>query len=142
MKDLYSKLGIDRSASSEEVQAALELRPELSDYATILLRSEQRAIYDSTHSTLKMIGELRFRLGLDSGRSWFLQHCADFAFRKNAAKSAQNTGKSAVTDTPASADPLPQQSQSVAPAPSFRPKWLVPVVLLIIGVIVVAVLLR
>jgi len=145
MKNLYSKLGIDRGASAGEVQAALELKPELSKYATILLRSEQRAMYDSTHSTLKMIGELRFRLGLDSGRSWFLEHCPDYAFRKRVAKSAHNPGKGAVADTLAKANPAPQQPKSISSTPpaqsKWLAKWLVAAVLLIIGVILIAVLL-
>ncbi len=145
MKDLYSKLGIDRGASAKEVQAALEIKPELSDYAMILLDTEKRALYDSTHSTLKMIGELRFRLGLDSGRSWFLEHCPDFAFRKNTAKSSQNPAKDGTTDTSDNANPADQQPKSVAPTPpaqsKWPTKWLIPAALLIIGVIVIALLL-
>ena len=150
MKDLYFRLGIDRGASAEEVQAALEIKPELSDYAPILLRSEQRALYDSTHSTLKMIGELRYRLGLDSDRSWFLEHCPDYAFRKNAAKPSQDPGKGANADASPGAHPAPQPPKSVASTPPAQSKlpakwpttWLVSAVLLIIGVIVIAVLLR
>jgi len=146
VKDLYSRLGIDRGASAGEVQAALEIKPELSDYAAILLHSEKRAIYDSTHSTLKMIGELRFRLGLDTGRSWFLEQCPDYAFRKTAAKASQSPGKDAIADTSARLNPARQQPESVASTPPAQSKllakWLLPAVLLIIGVIVIALLLR
>jgi len=146
VKDLYSKLGIDRGASAGEVQAALKGKPELSDYATILLRSERRAIYDSAHSTLKMIGELRFRLGLDTSRSWFLDHCADFAFRKAAAKPSQNPGKDANAEASAGARPALPQSNSAASTPPAQvrslAKWLIPVAFLIVAVILIAVLLR
>jgi hypothetical protein len=143
-------LGIDRKASAEEVQAALELKPGLRDDATILLNAQKRALYDSAHSTLKLIGELRFRLDLDSGRSWFLEHCPDYAFRKNAARSSQSPGQDGITDTTASANPAHQQSKSATSTPpanaklpaKLPSKWLIPAVLLIIGVILIAALLR
>jgi len=149
MKDLYSRLGIDRKASAEEVQAALELKPGLKDDATILLNTQKRALYDSTHSTLKLIGELRFRLDLDSGRSWFLEHCPDYSFRRSAAKSSQSPGQDAVADTTARLNPAPRQAKSAASTPpaharlpaKWPTKWLVPAVLLIIGVILIAALL-
>jgi hypothetical protein len=158
VKDLYARLGVDRGASAAEVRAALEIKPELSNDAAILLHTEKRMIYDSTHSTLKMIGELRFHLGLDTSRSWFLEHCPDYAFRKTAAKSRQDTGTGAAADTSASANPPPQQRMSVSPASPAQSKpmakrlakqqakqsanWLLPAVLLIIVVILIAVLLR
>jgi hypothetical protein len=146
VKDLYLKLGIDRGASAAEVQAALEIKPELSDYAMILMDTEKRALYDSTHSTLKMIGALRLRLGLDSGPSWFLKNYLDFAPAQKLANAAQNPVKNGIADTSASAHPAPQQPQSVAstpPAQSKLPaKWVVSAVLLIIGVLVIVVLLR
>jgi hypothetical protein len=154
VKDLYSKLGIDRGASAGEVQAALELKPGLKDDATVLLNTQKRALYDSTHSTLKLIGELRFRLGLDTGPSWFLEHCPDYAFRKNAAKSSRDAEERAGTDASPGAHPPTQQPKRTASTPPaharlpakwparWPSKWLVPAVLLIIGVILIAALLR
>jgi hypothetical protein len=150
VKDLYSRLGIDRKAGAEEVQAALELKPGLRDDATVLLDMQKRALYDSTHSTLKLIGELRFRLGLDTGPSWFLEHCPDYAFRKTAAKSSQSPEERAGTDASPGAHPPTQQPTSAASTPpahaklpaKWPAKWLIPAVLLIIGVILIAALLR
>jgi hypothetical protein len=149
VKDLYSRLGIDREASAEEVQAALELKPRLRDDATVLLDTQTRALYDSTHSTLKLIGELRFRLDLDSGRSWFLEHCPDYAFRRTAAKSSQSPGERAGTYASADVHPPTQQPKSAASTPpaharlpaKWPSKWLIPAVLLIVGVILIAALL-
>ena len=148
MKDLYARLGIERGASAAEVQAALEIKPELSDYATILLNTEKRALYDTTHSTLKMIGALRLRLGLDSGPSWFLKNYLDFAPTQKLARASQNPANQTKADTPPAAQPALPASDSVVstpPAQSKLPaklaaKWLVPAVLLIIGVIVIAML--
>jgi len=79
MRDLYRKLGIDPRAGSEEVAAALASRPAMSECAPILLDEKKRAGYDQAHATLNAIGILRHRLGLDSGESWFLENCPDFA---------------------------------------------------------------
>ena len=145
MKDLYSKLGIERGASAEEVQAALEAKPELSDYATILLDTKKRALYDSTHSTLKMIGELRLRLGLDSGPSWFLKNYLDFAPAQKLARASPDPANQAKADTPPAAQPALPASDSVVSTPPAHSrglaKWLIPAALLLVGVIVIAVLL-
>ena len=79
MKDLYRKLGIDQDAAGAEVAAALKLKPQFDDFGSILLDADRRAAYDGVHATVKAIGVLRHRLGLDSGDSWFLENCADFA---------------------------------------------------------------
>ena len=79
MKDWYYRLGIDPGASSTEVAAALDLKPELSVCAEILLDDEPREGYDQVHTTLTAIGVMRHSLRLDSGDSWFLENCADFA---------------------------------------------------------------
>ena len=141
MKDLYAKLGIDRSASPGEVQAALEARPGMSDFSAILLASEKRAVYDSTHATLKMIGAMRHRLGLDSGHSWFLEHCPDFAPKQVAAKPPPNPAKDTRADTSPRANPESQPPTSVAPRPAARPRWLIPVLVLVAAAILVALLL-
>jgi len=83
MKDLYKRLGIEPQSSAEEVAAALGSKPELGPYAGILLDPERRAQYDETYHIVKTIGMLRNRLGLDTGHSWFLENCPDFAPRKS-----------------------------------------------------------
>jgi len=79
MKDLYRNLDIDPGASAEELAAALQNRPDLSEYAPVLLDEKKRAGYDRTHAILKTIGVLRHKLSLDSGDSWFLENYPDFA---------------------------------------------------------------
>ena len=79
MRDLYRKLEIEKTASKEEIVAALEAHPDLAGYAAILLDEERRAAYDRVHTTLKMLGTLRFRLDLDKSDVWFIQHYRDFA---------------------------------------------------------------
>lgn len=141
MKDLYSKLGIDRNASAGEVQAALEARPEMGECSAILLSAEKRAIYDSTHSTLKMIGGLRHKLGLDSGHSWFLDHCPDFAPKQAMAKPPTDPARDTRAGSSPGASPEPQPPQSLAPQPAARPRWAIPVLVLVAAAILVAVLL-
>lgn len=80
MKDLYRKLGIKPEASSEEIEAAARLRPELARQAEILLDEKRRARYDRAHAALSAIGTLRHRLGLDSGDTGFLDRHPDFGF--------------------------------------------------------------
>jgi hypothetical protein len=79
MKDLYAKLGIEPAASPKQIAEALKQKPELAALGTILLNPQKRAVYDGTHFTLKTIGALRQRLGLDGDGSWFLQAHPDFA---------------------------------------------------------------
>ena len=78
MKDLYTALGIESSAGSDEIEAALERNPALEEAARILLDPERRAVYDSNHQTLRMIGTLRHRLGMDGADSWFTERHPDF----------------------------------------------------------------
>ena len=141
MKDLYAKLGIDRSASPGEVQAALEARSGMSDFSAILLTSEKRAIYDTTHTTLKTIGALRHKLGLDSGHSWFLEHCPDFAPKQVMAKPPTDPARDTRADSSARASPQPQPPGNLAPQPASRPRWLFPVLVLVVAAILVALLL-
>lgn len=79
MRDLYRRLGLDPTATEEEIAAALEEHPDLQGYSAILLDEERRALYDRVHATLKMIGTLRFRLDLDKSDAWFIQRHPDFA---------------------------------------------------------------
>lgn len=109
MKDWYHRLGIDQGASSTEVAAALDLKPELSACAEILLDDEKREGYDEVHTTLTAIGVMRHSLGLDSGDSWFLENCADFA---PARRSARPSGGSR---QPPSDDSTHEKIQGVRP---------------------------
>jgi curved DNA-binding protein CbpA len=79
MRDLYRRLALERSASPEEIRAALERLPDMKSYSAILLDEERRAVYDRAHNTLKMIALLRFRLGLDESDNSFIQRYPDFA---------------------------------------------------------------
>lgn len=82
MKDLYRKLGIESGASREAIESALESCPDLADdHAPVLLDPEKREVYDEAHAALKAIGELRHRLGLDTGDTWFTKENADFVPR-------------------------------------------------------------
>lgn len=101
MKDLYARLEVQPTANEQELEAALRDKPSMEITAGILLDQEKRARYDRAHATLKAIGVLRQRLRLDTGDSWFLQNCPDFApgFK------------------PASAPAQPEASASVGPTP-------------------------
>lgn len=103
MRDLYFGLQIAPEATAEEVQAALEGHPERGDSAAILLDPARREVYDGTRATLKMIGRLRSRLGLDTGHSWFREYCPEFV----------PMGSSAVFKAPARPEP-PKPSPTAA----------------------------
>ncbi|MDZ4730038.1 MAG: hypothetical protein SH820_08870 [Xanthomonadales bacterium] len=79
MKDLYLQLGINPDAGKNDIEAAMVEHPELADVAAILLNESKRATYNRTVSTIRSIGMLRHRLGLDNENSWFVEHCPDFA---------------------------------------------------------------
>lgn len=81
MKDLYLQLGINPEASQSDIEAAFRQHPELEDTAAILLNESRRTAYSRTVSTLRSIGMLRHRLGLDAENSWFVERCPDFAPR-------------------------------------------------------------
>lgn len=138
MRDLYFKLGIDRSASTDEVAAALELKPEMSVYAPILLDKEKRAEYDRTHAALSAIGELRQQLGLNSGNTGFVETYPDFAPRRRMASSAGPGPVGAKAPNPTTAREIPQP-KSIASKRTARSKWRVPV-LAILAVVILLVL--
>jgi len=81
MKNLYLQLGLDPHASRDDIEAALQSKPELADAAAVLLDESRRAAYNRTVSTLSSIGLLRHRLGLDTDQTWFVKTCPDFAPR-------------------------------------------------------------
>lgn len=135
MKNLYHALGIDPKASREEVAAALELKPGIGGCAPILQDEEKRAAYNQAHATLKAIGILRHRLGLDSGDSWFLKDCPDFApglLQEKKARAAQKAASQATTPGKNQAGPAQQQP----PEPSTGSKQ----TLLVIAAVVVVLL--
>ena len=136
MKDLYYRLGIEPQSSGEEIAAALEAKPELSACAGILLDPERRAQYDETHQILKTIGLLRHRLGLDTGHSWFLENCADFAPRKSLPFAAKQPTQHAA-GTPARENRQAPRSTAAPPAkPAARSSKALPVALGLIGLLV------
>jgi len=79
MRDLYRKLGLEPTATRDEIAAALEKHPELEAYSAILLDDDRRSLYDRSHHVLKLIGTLRFRLDLDKSDTWFIERHSDFA---------------------------------------------------------------
>ncbi len=81
MKDLYLQLGLDPGASTADIEMALQAKPELGEAAVILLNEPRRAAYNRTVSTLRSIGILRHRLGLDAESTWFAETYPDFVPR-------------------------------------------------------------
>ena len=132
MKDLYAQLGVNADASAGEIAAAGMTSPEAGACALILANEEQREAYDRTHATLKSIGVLRHRLGLDSGDSWFLANYPDFAPRF---RSAIATGKpAAAPGDPALAEQTRSESlqqtrvaEAVTVQAPAKSSWLVPI---------------
>lgn len=120
MKDLYSGLGIDPGASEEEVVAALESRPDLAAYASILRADDRRAAYDRAHAALKAIGALRHRLGLDTESSWFLENFPDFARALRAGEAPQTPGAAAGEARRTEAAPAAQARDTHSPRPAVR----------------------
>jgi hypothetical protein len=139
MKDFYSSLGVDPRASKEEVATALKLHPELSGFSGILHNEGKRAVYDRTHDALKMIGLLRHRLGLDSGDSWFLQTCPDFAPRARLAKTAAKPIEPVSDAIPPGVKAEVARREEMKPGPAAGSRRLVP--FLLAGLIAVILLL-
>ena len=140
MQDLYAKLGIEPDAGDVEVAAALERNPELRACSTILLDPGKRALYDGTHATVKAIGMLRYRLGLDVGASWFLENHPDFApGLKSAAGVARSARMSAAEPTSA---PVPKKAalpqQAVKTRSPNGSKWVVGIITLVVGAAFIA----
>jgi hypothetical protein len=125
MKDLYRRLGIDPKASSEEVTAALASKPDMSECAPILQHEERRAGYDQAHATVNAIGILRHRLGLDSGESWFLENCPDFAPRLLKAEHSSEAHKPAVHQSVAESYDQPGQQHVPEPPISTNQSYLI-----------------
>lgn len=99
MQDLFLKLGLDPEATSAQILEAIEAKPGQSAAAEILLNDHRRAAYQRTVFTLRSIGQLRHRLGLDNEASWFLETCADFAPRMQSRKYSAKAEPGAETTT-------------------------------------------
>ena len=131
MRDLYRRLALERSASPEEIRAALERLPDMKSYSAILLDEERRAVYDRAHNTLKMIAMLRFRLGLDKSDNSFIQRYPDFAIMPKPVTSAatqESSGHQGPDKTTQRRDRTRRNGQ----------RWLLPLLLslIVIGAIV------
>jgi hypothetical protein len=119
MKDLYARLDLRPSADEEELAASLRNKPGMESAAAILLDRGKRARYDRAHATLKTIGALRQRLKLDTGDSWFLQNCPDFApgFKSAAAPAKPEARATARPAQGKHSETAPQKPVQPRPAP-------------------------
>jgi hypothetical protein len=144
MKDLYARLGIGPDASAGEVVEAGQASPEAGACAQVLADATQRAAYDRAYSTLKSIGILRHRLGLDSGESWFLSRYPDFAPRF---RSAIATGKAKVEATQtrtmpqvATIEDTRSKAKPGAAQPAAKSNRLVPILVAVVVVALIVIL--
>jgi hypothetical protein len=82
MRDLYSRLGVDPSASEQEFRSAISNCTSSTlkaDATEVLLISERRRSYDRVYRTLSDIGSLRAHLGLNHGDNWQSPESDDFS---------------------------------------------------------------
>jgi hypothetical protein len=125
MKDLYLQLGISQDATPENIEAALKDHPDHSATAVILLDKRRRAAYNRSVSTIRSIGILRDRLGLDKDSSWFQDTCPDFVPKMRVAKfSAKPAAKNPATESTAS-QAAPAERKQAEPRSGLD--WLRPV---------------
>ena len=90
MRDLYFRLGIDPTASEEEIRRAISKCDSIAlkaDAAAALLVAARRQSYDRVHETLHNIGTLRANLGLTHGESWIRLEADDFSKQPTHAES-------------------------------------------------------
>ena len=94
MKDLYRKLGVERSASPDTIRSALNARRftlakiEIDNIEFILLNGKRRKRYDPAHKTMQTIVDIRARIISKKG-SWFDSELAhDFIPTPNPKKQA------------------------------------------------------
>ena len=81
MRNLYTRLGIEPSASEQEIRAAIarcKNSTVKTDGAEILLNASKRRNYDRVFRTLCDIGVLRAHLGLSHGNNWGSPESDDF----------------------------------------------------------------
>lgn len=133
MKDLYRRLEIEPESSEQEIATALESKPKLSACANILLNQERRAQYDEIHHVVRTIGILRDRLGLDTGHSWFLENCEDFAPRKGLPFTQKQPGQQAVEAQALEKKQAPPAPSVPPPKPAARSSKTLPLVLAVLG---------
>jgi len=125
MRDLYFKLGIARSASADEVAAALDAEPKMSAYAPILLDRDRRAAYDRAHAALSAIGELRHQLGLNSEITWFLEKYPEFGMRRRAVASIKPVDEAVAESDQEKITESREREVSAPRAAARRSKWMV-----------------
>lgn len=135
MKDLYLHLGLSQNASAKEIADVLKNNPAMAEIGTILLNPEKRALYDQTWSTLKTIGSLRDKLGLDKDETWFLRKHPDFA--PALVWAAKNRQVPEADDSGHSNRPMEEMTANVStemkPMPSFRKWWVVAILIVLLG---------
>lgn len=81
MRDLYTRLKVNKSASVSELERAIETcwNAKLKkDAATVLLNPQMREAYDQAHNVLCNIGNLRSNLGLNNSPNWTGAFVSDF----------------------------------------------------------------
>ncbi|EHJ04393.1 hypothetical protein [Marinobacter manganoxydans] len=101
MRDLYRRLGIKPTASSDEIQKALKSIGETklkADVTEALLNEGRRKTYDQVHSTLSDIGKLRAKLRLSSGDNWRDSGNGDFNNHAESPSSASLTLENKLRD--------------------------------------------
>ncbi len=133
MQDHFLQLGIDPEANAADIKAAIEAKPELEAAAQILLNERRRAAYQRTVLTLRSIGMLRHRLGLDNEDSWFVQSCPDFAPRLHSRKFTAQAATTAESTAPAVAESTAGTTAAAdggKPETAARP-WLKPALLVL-----------
>jgi hypothetical protein len=159
MRDLYLRLGISTDANADEIASAISAKPHLGAVADVLLNPQRRAAYQRTVFTLRSIGELRHRLGLDDDASWFHETCGDFSSHAQARKFTAKVETGAEAGAAGAAEPaIPPagstgqgqtaQSGPLAGSKSASPKpssaWLKPLlaVAAVLALLLVAYFLR
>lgn len=88
MRDLYQRLSLPPDASSEDIRRAVEACPNRAlkqDADAVLSVTEHRDDYDTLHTTVSDIGQLRARLGLSHGAHWQGSVANDFAYPPDSA---------------------------------------------------------
>ena len=142
MKDLYLRLGINESASTQEIAAALELTPERDEYALILLREQRRSVYDRAHATLRSIGMLRQSLGLISGDSWFEKRYQDFVPGRRSGVIRSRAGMAQPAEKKLQDSDEVRAQEDAKSKPATRSKWLIPVLLGITAIVLLVLIFK
>jgi hypothetical protein len=94
MRDLYSRLGIDTSATPQRIRRAIfsckdeSLKKNASE---VLLNESRKKSYDQVHATLTDIGILRVSLGLNQSEHWQGSESEDFKGHKRPQPSTSRT---------------------------------------------------